>query len=59
MNKECESLPDVVVNYGCRRLNQDAKIYLLVYFIAEECLSQEEIQYLCNNYKEQICKYWN
>ena len=57
MSRGYESLSDVVVDYGCRKLNQDTKIYLLVYFIAEEYLSQQEIQDLCNNYKEQIYKY--
>jgi len=57
MNREYESLPNVIVDYGCRKLNQDAKIYLLVYFIEEEHLTQKEIQAFFDNYKEQVCKY--
>ena len=59
MSRRYESLPDVVVNYGCRKLNQDAKIYLLVYFIEKEHLTQKEIQAFFDNYKEQVCKYIN
>ena len=57
MSKECKTLLDVVMNYSCRKLNQDAKIYLLVYFIEEEHLTQKEIQAFFDNYKEQVCKY--
>ena len=57
MNREYESLPNVIVDYGCRKLNQDAKIYLLVYFVEEEYLSQEEIGSFFDNYNEQVYKY--
>ena len=57
MNREYESLPNVIVDYGCRKLNQDAKIYLLVYFVEEEYLSQDEIRAFYGNYKKQIREY--
>ena len=57
MSKECKTLLDVVMNYSCRKLNQDAKIYLLVYFIEEEYLTQDDIRAFYDNYKKQIRKY--